>query len=140
MLSINPFVDAQGVLRAGGRLEFSTLCSYDRKHPMVLPSHEGAVESLIRKEHVQQLHAEVNHIIAFLRKTFFIIRERTTVGRVIAKCITCQKAFKKPQNQKMAPLPVERLDVYAPFEATGADVFGPFSVVHGGVTLHVHGL
>jgi hypothetical protein len=132
LLSINPFVDAQGVLRAGGHLEFSTLRSYDRKHPMILPSHQEAVESLIRKEHVQQLQAGVNHIMASLRKKFFIIGGCTTVGQVIAKCIMCKKAFKKLQKQKMAPLSVERLDVCVPFEATGADLFGPFSVVHGG--------
>ena len=32
----------------------------------------------------------------------------------------------------MAPLPVSRIDVCAPFEATGMDVFGPFHVIHGG--------
>jgi hypothetical protein len=71
LLSINPFVDAQGVLQARGRLEFSTLRSFDSKHPMILPSHKEALESLIRKEHVQQLHAGINHIMASLRTIFF---------------------------------------------------------------------
>jgi hypothetical protein len=68
LLSMNPFIDIQGVLQAGGRLEFSTLRSYNRKHPMILPSNEEAVESLIRKEHTQQLHAGVNHTMASLRQ------------------------------------------------------------------------
>jgi hypothetical protein len=50
----------------------------------------------------------------------------------MSKCVTCQKVFKKPKNQKMAPLPTDRIDIYAPFETTGMDVFGPFHVIHGG--------
>jgi hypothetical protein len=57
---------------------------------------------------------------------------RTTIGRVISKCITSQKCFERQREQKMAPLPVGRIDVYAPFEVTGMDVFGPFHVIHGG--------
>jgi hypothetical protein len=106
--------------------------SFKSKHPAILPSHDEAVESLIRKEHVQQLHARVNHTMASLRKTIFIVGGRTIIGRVISKCFTCQKCFKRPKEQKMAPLPVGRIDVYAPFEETGIDVFGPFHVIHGG--------
>jgi hypothetical protein len=64
-----------------------------------------------------------------MRKKFFIMGSRTTIGRVISKSITCQKCFKE---QKIAPLPVSRIDVYAPFEVTGMDVIGPFHVIHGG--------
>jgi hypothetical protein len=32
----------------------------------------------------------------------------------------------------MAPLPADHMDVCAPFEETGMDVFGPFNVIHGG--------
>jgi hypothetical protein len=74
----------------------------------------------------------VNHTLAALRNKFFIIGGRTTLRRVNSKCITCQKAFKKPKDQKMAPLPADRLDVCVPFEATGMDFFGPFSVVMRG--------
>jgi hypothetical protein len=40
--------------------------------------------------------------------------------------------FQETERTKMAPLPVGRIDVYAPFEETGMDVFGPFHVIHGG--------
>jgi hypothetical protein len=132
LLSIDPFVDADGILRAGGRLEFSTVISFESKCPMILPSHGEAIESLVRREHELQLHAGVNHTLASLRKKFFILGGRTTVRRVITKCVTCQKAFKRPRDQKMAPLPIDRMDVCVPFEITGMDVFGPFSVIHGG--------
>jgi hypothetical protein len=68
LLTSNPFVDILGVLRAGGRLELSELRPFESKHPAILPSHDEALESPIRKEHVQQLHAGVNHTMASLRK------------------------------------------------------------------------
>jgi hypothetical protein len=132
LLTFNPFMDEQGVLRAGGRLELSESRSFESKHPAILPSHVEAVEALIRKEHKLQLHAGINHMLAALRKKFFILGGRTIIGRVTAKSITCQKCFKRPREQKMAPLPVSRIDVCAPVEATGMDVFGPFHIIHGG--------
>jgi hypothetical protein len=132
LYTMDPFVDESGVLRAGGRLELSTTISLESKCQMILPSHDVVVESLVRKEPRLQLHAGVKHTLAAFRKKFFIVGERTTVRRVNSKCVTCQKAFKKPKDQKMALLPADRLDVCVPFEATGMDVFGPFSVVHGG--------
>jgi hypothetical protein len=124
-------MDEQGVLRAGGQLELSESRSFESKHPAILPSHE-AVEALIRKEHNLQLHAGINHTLAAFRQKFFIMEERTTIGRVISKCITCQKCLKRPREKKIAPLPISHIDVCAPFEATGMDVFGLFHVIHRG--------
>jgi hypothetical protein len=113
-------------------LELLEIRTFESKHPLILPSHEEAVKLLIRKEHKLQLHGGVNHTFASLRKRFFIIRDLTTVRRVILKCIICQKSFKKSQNQKMPSLPADQLDVCVLFEATGADFFGPFNVIYGG--------
>jgi hypothetical protein len=48
LLTLNPFVDVMGVLRADGRLKLSEWRSFESKHPAILPSHDKAVESLIR--------------------------------------------------------------------------------------------
>ena len=55
---------------------------------------------------------------------------------VIRACVGCQKLFKQPQAQQMAPLPVERITVGAPFENTGCDAFGPFRVKIAGRAFH----
>jgi hypothetical protein len=75
-------MDEQGVLRAGGCLELSESRSFESKHPAILPSHEETLEALIRKEHKLQLHAGINHTLAALRKKFFILGGRITIGRV----------------------------------------------------------
>jgi hypothetical protein len=46
LLTSNPFMDEQGVLRAGGRLELSESHSFESKHPAILLSHEEAVGSI----------------------------------------------------------------------------------------------
>jgi hypothetical protein len=44
LLTLNPFVDILGVLRAGGRLELSESRPFESKHPAILPSHDEAVK------------------------------------------------------------------------------------------------
>ena len=51
---------------------------------------------------------------------------------VLMKCIVCQRAFKNPSPQREGDLPEDRLQIVAPFAVSGADVFGPYPVRHGG--------
>ena len=48
---------------------------------------------------------------------------------IITKCIVCQKAFKKPLEQKMGILPKMRVTPNPPFKEVGLDLMGPFGVV-----------
>ena len=131
--AVDPFLDSEGVMRAGGRLENATTLGYDSKFPMILPGRDGHVRSLIRLE---QGHAGVNHVFVSLRRRFYLVGGREVVGRVIRHCVQCQKLSKNPQPQKMAPLPRERVDIFSPFENTRVDVFGPFPVKQGGRATH----
>ena len=133
---IDPFLDETGLLRAGGRLAHSTLLTRDAKFPIILPNHDVNVDSLIRWVHQTEGHAGVNHVLSYLRRQWSVQGGRCTIRKVIHRCIRCQKLFKEPQKQKMAPLPADRLDVRVPFEATGVDVFGPFKVKMGGRSTH----
>lgn len=45
-IALNPFLDKDGVLRVGGRLDLSKI-SYDRKHPILLPKHHRLTELII---------------------------------------------------------------------------------------------
>ena len=50
--------------------------------------------------------------------------------------MVCQKAFKLPQQQKMAVLPVERVSLQGPFHHSAVDMMGPFNVKMYGRALH----
>ena len=129
---LHPFLDSDGVLRAGGRLNNSTSISYDHKHPIILPKENPNLRALIREEHEKLGHAGTNHIFAHLGQRFWIINGRELVKSTLQTCITCQRIKKPLGNQLMGDLPKDRVDVMAPFEATGIDAFGPFQVRHGG--------
>ena len=130
--SINPFLDENLTLRAGGRLDKSETISYDAKFPKILPRNDIHVTHLIRYIHQKHLHPQINHTFHYVRNEFFVLGGRTTVNHAIKNCITCQIHDKPPIAQKQGDLPHARVNYVKPFQNTGIDVMGPFTVKHGG--------
>ena len=58
------------------------------------------------------------------------------INSVLRKCLRCQKAFKKPEEQQMGPLPEMRVSTNPPFQEVGLDLMGPFLVRMNGRALH----
>ena len=56
LLLLQPFVDANGILRVGGRWNL-LLETYDKRHPVILPRKHPFVVLLIRSENLRLLHA-----------------------------------------------------------------------------------
>ena len=46
---------------------------------------------------------------------------------IVNTCVTCRKKFKRLAQQKMAPLPIERLKPAPAFTSVGLDYFGPYA-------------
>lgn len=51
------------------------------------------------------------------------------MSSIIHHCVTCRKLCGRPETQKMANLPWDRLSMEPPFTNVGLDVFGRWSVV-----------
>ncbi|CDW60968.1 DUF1758 and Peptidase A17 domain containing prote in, partial [Trichuris trichiura] len=127
---LDPFIDEEELIRIGGRLHLSGLCTESR-HQIVLP-HEGQfVLLLIRRCHERQLHAGVEATLAILRQRFWILKGRSTVKRVVRNCAVCRRVCSRPFEQKMAPLPEGRVTIAYPFERTGVDFAGPLYIRRG---------
>ena len=60
-----PFVDEEGLLRVGGRIELEKL-AYTKHHPVLLPREYRVVKLLITYEHLRLLHAEPTLVTASL--------------------------------------------------------------------------
>ena len=58
---LNPFLEEE-VMRAGGRLRNSDL-EYDAKHPMILPPNHPITAMIIEKEHGEQGHSGISHVL-----------------------------------------------------------------------------
>ncbi|XP_062535255.1 uncharacterized protein LOC134204446 [Armigeres subalbatus] len=115
------------VLRVGGRIPNATL-PVDQKHPMVLPHGHPFTLALIRSYHVEMLHAPQQMLLAALRRRFWVLHGRSSVRRVIRKCVTCFKAKPVPMQQLMGDLPKYRLEGSYPFLNTGVDFCGPIYI------------
>ena len=121
----NPFIDDDNLLRVGSRL-LNASTSTDATFPMILPPKDENTRALIRLVHIQEQHAGPKHTLCQLRQRFWINQGLQAVKSVIGQCVSCQRLFKAPASQQMAPLPAMRVRENPPFAETGLDLMGPF--------------
>ncbi|CAL8101468.1 unnamed protein product [Calicophoron daubneyi] len=96
---------------------------------MILPPRDEVTELIIKYHHELEGHAGASHVLACVRREFWILKGMASVRRVISKCHNCRMLRAKPCEQIMAPLPPFRVSVGSyPFTYTGVDYFGPFRV------------
>ena len=121
-----PFLDSDGLLRFGGRLERSNL-AYEEKHPLILPKCHLTL-LMVRALHVRQKHAGVDTMICMLRANYWIIGLRRLAKRVKSECVTCRRQDSQSCGQVCGPLPELRVKESPPFTVTGLDFAGPLYV------------
>ena len=128
---LKPILDADGVLRVGGRLPQADL-PYAAKHPVLLPKKAHLTNLIIRHFHERSGHQGRSRTHAEIRSSgFWIVNGSSLVGHHISKCIICRKLRAAPQQQLMAELPTDRLEQVPPFTFSAVDYFGPFYIREG---------
>lgn len=125
--NLNPFLDDNGILRVGGRIQLSEF-SYEKQHPMLLSGKHHFSKLLLAHEHKSLLHAGAQHILSSIRERFWITAGKSLAKRVVHECIRCYRM--KPQliNPIMGLLPKDRLTISPPFHITGVDYAGPILI------------
>ena len=125
---LDPFVDADGVLRVGGRLRRSDL-ELSEKHPALLPKGHHVSNLVIRHYH-NKVHHQGRQIThgAVRQAGFWIIGSHAAVANTISTCVPCKKARGATATQHMADLPADRTETAPPFTNVGFDVFGPWMI------------
>ncbi|KAJ8980530.1 hypothetical protein NQ317_008327 [Molorchus minor] len=81
LLSLNPFLDSDKIIRVGGRISNAPI-SYDRRHPIVLPEKHPLTKLIIKAEHHKQLHAGAQAILAALRLQYWPLNGKRAVRSV----------------------------------------------------------
>ncbi|XP_075163067.1 uncharacterized protein LOC142235692 [Haematobia irritans] len=125
--ALAPFLDKNGVMRVGGRLENSGL-SYDERHPVIIPEKSHFAYLLINYTHQILCHAEYNVMLRAIRQGFYITRLKNGIRKCIRACKACTIFKRKFQHQMMASLTPERATYSLPFTYTGVDFAGPFNI------------
>ena len=128
LLALSPYLDGDGLLRVGGRLERAPI-SYENRHQILLsPSHE-VTRLVVTDKHRRLSHSGPDHVLCSLRQRYWILRGRSAVKRWTAACFYCKRRRVTPRPPLMADLPAGRVDMAGPpFSSVGVDYFGPMLV------------
>ena len=106
---LSPFVDSDGILSVGERLEMSNL-PYDAKHPAILPKKHHISKLVIAYIHNQgHDNLGVNFTLAELRQRYWIVNGREEIKRWERECNVCKRGRRSRGEQIMVSLPEARL-------------------------------
>lgn len=129
IVSLDPYLDDDGILRVGGRLKNAALPLCE-KHPVLVPGHHHIALLLVRHHHENVQHQGRHISEGALRSAgFWITGGKRLVSSTIHKCVVCRRLRGKLSHQKMADLPEDRLEQTPPFTYVGVDTFGPWQII-----------
>ena len=87
---LSPFLDSNGILHVGGRLEMSNL-PYDAKHPVILLKKHHISRLVIAHIHNQVHHnLGVNFTLAELQQKYWIVNGREEIKQWERECNACE--------------------------------------------------
>ncbi|XP_045778928.1 uncharacterized protein LOC123876677 isoform X1 [Maniola jurtina] len=129
LISLSPFLDEQDVMRVGGRLEHSNY-DFDKKHPILLHSKHQLSCLIFRYEHVRQMHAGPQLLLYTVRNYVWPLGGRQLARRTVRNCVQCRRFQGKTITPLMGHLPAQRTTPAFPFETTGVDFAGPFTILN----------
>ncbi|XP_060872759.1 uncharacterized protein LOC132946718 [Metopolophium dirhodum] len=125
---LKPFVDDNGVIRVGGRLNNATSISVFQRNPILLPATSNLTTLLFHYEHIRLLHAGPQTILSSIREQYWPINGRNIARKTVHQCIKCFRIKPTIVQPLMGNLPKERVNPSRPFKICGIDYGGPFMV------------
>ena len=126
--NLDPFMDADGLIRVSGRLKHSHLKN-SCKHSVLLPKQEKVTDLVLKWCHAKCAHGGRGATLNELRRSgYWVVNGNSAVRIKLSKCIQCRKLKGKLDIEKTADLPSSRLMEVPPFTYCGVDMFGPFII------------
>ena len=134
LLGLEPFLDFNGIIRVGGRLQHSSM-SFDNKHQILLPTQHPVTEMMLNHYHERKYHQGRHITLGAVRQgSFHIHKSRRVLDKLLKNSTICRRLRRPKETQMDANLPASRLEESPPFTNVGVDVFGPYMVHDGSST------
>ena len=131
IVKLDPFIDDEGILRAGRRIKRSPVAS-EMQQLVLLPKFCRIAELVVRWCHEQVAHAGRGMTMNQIRCSgFWVTRCNSLVRCIIFKCVRCKQLREMLQEQKMADLPQDKMSEEPRFTYCGMELFGSFLVKDG---------
>lgn len=120
ILKLNPSLDEEGVLRAGGRASKTTVIGYEERHAIIIPKDSNLAKLIINRYHRASHYVGQYHTQAAIRKAgYWVISGPRQIKNIIKRCVTCKKSRGRTGKQLMGELPRARVDKSPPFSHIG---------------------
>ncbi|XP_047024876.1 uncharacterized protein LOC124633636 isoform X1 [Helicoverpa zea] len=127
MLPLKPFIDEDGILRVGGRIQ-NTNYNFEKRHPIILDAKHSFTKLLMRHEHLRLFHAGPQLLLSSIREEYWPIGGRNLARSILRKCVVCIRFKGKTLQPIMGNLPNVRTNPSFPFYSCGTDFAGPFMI------------
>lgn len=124
---LRPFLDKNGVLRVGGRLD-NAVVKYSRRHSIIVPPNSRVCTLILQQAHHTTLCGGVQLMMAFIRNHYWIRCLRAKAKSIVLRCVKCIRQSGRTSEQIMSDLPIDRLKPARPFINIGIDLAGPINI------------
>lgn len=124
---LRPFMDKNGLLRVGGRIDKSLGKNY-KIHPIIVPTKTRVCKLILQQAHFDTLCGGVQLMMAYVRNRYWIRCLRSEARAVVRGCVKCVRQAGRTMEQIMGDLPMDRLRPARPFVKTGVDLAGPINI------------
>ena len=85
---LSPFLDSEGVVRVGGRLQRSSY-DYSVKHPILLPKRSNLTRLIAVFYHKMLRHSGYSRVLGRIRQKFWIANGVSAVRFYLKDCVFC---------------------------------------------------
>ena len=106
--SLRPFLESNGLLRIGGRIEECPYLPYSGKYPIILGKRIALSRALATDYHQLCLHGGPQLVLSAIARKDFIICGKRVKRSVVARCSKYLRYSGQCLSQQMASLPRDR--------------------------------